>query len=435
MKSLEQTKKEIRKALQSIIQEPPSKDNFAFRSFSIPEKMITEEFKSKGFTAIRMHGRECYLFDFIIQEMLEIPNLEYLNKKEIEEKLGILICELTLAGNKYKDKRQLETKIYSFIDDLLKPFVEYEVFVGLSNLSLKTNPVILGDVQLHGMSDELISEMNDGFKWKIPIDDLKTKFKVFAKILENGNNIERVNYRARQRILEKLTLAKISVQDEQFLHNDRIDVKLSELTIFKNNSTHPNYFWNWRRHDQPREIHFGKDEQVSRFEELNQGLTTIERIFAEKIRIALHWIDLAYREENYEIKQIFLCTALESILSSRSDRMKGAILAIRVFVVATHFGGTFLPSDKFYRIYERRSLLVHGSEKYTNAKETYTSLLLETQNTIRFILRICKQYNIKKQNDLFVKLMELPSWSVVVNHLKKFSNETNLKILKEAGIV
>ena len=87
-------------------------------------------------------------------------------------------------------------------------------------------------------------------------------------------------------------------------------------------------------------------------------------------------------EEDLDIKIIYLSTALESLLTTISDKEKGETIAYRMLLLNTFVDEPFVHPSRVLYLYELRSRIVHGSELDISTKDDYITMKHVTRETI-----------------------------------------------------
>ena len=85
----------------------------------------------------------------------------------------------------------------------------------------------------------------------------------------------------------------------------------------------------------------------------------------------IYWIGKAIEETEYDQKIIALCTAMEVLLTTRSDRRKGEAIAYRMILINLSLEKKFSNPFQILRIYELRSKIIHGSSLLTTTESEY----------------------------------------------------------------
>lgn len=118
------------------------------------------------------------------------------------------------------------------------------------------------------------------------------------------------------------------------------------------------------------------------------------------IKRAIFWFGKAMRDRDYDDKIIALCAAMESLLTVRSDKMKGETLAYRLVLLNSFLERPFLNPFKLLWIYELRSKVIHGSSLNEATKAEYGTLRRVTRDTISNFISVAEAQNVKSVHAL-----------------------------------
>lgn len=406
-------------------------DKEQFRSIPISEAFLTEDEKKDGYLRkISLSAREYQKYQEIFEHFRAIQELEYLSNEELQNKINNLVCEILLKKDVYNNKAILHSKLIDFFESLTRDILDYEVYFGIKNMELICPKIEFGELLIFIPDSDFLNNISKSLN--LPPDTLENEFKVFGRIKERGNNISLVKHRAKNKLFEYLSIVKISYQKKSFIHEKHIDFSLSEFSFHRSISEATGISWAWSRNKTPPIISYGSDEHITNLTGLLSGINSLEESFVNKIKMSLHWINLAYCEICFEIKHIYLCTALECLLTTISDRRKGELLAYRMFLLNTNFEDTFfLSPDDILLFYERRSELLHGAKLDISASEKYTVFLIETQKTLSNIILLANKHSIRDQNEIIRCIENLHSKDKAINYMKRFNSKRHSQILKE----
>jgi hypothetical protein len=128
------------------------------------------------------------------------------------------------------------------------------------------------------------------------------------------------------------------------------------------------------------------------------------------------------REEDYDDKIIALCSAMESLLTVRSDKMKGETLAYRLVLLNGFLEKPFLNPFKLLWIYQLRSKVIHGSSLNEATRAEYNTLRRVTRETISNVISVAKQQNMKSIPELVTLLETSDKVDLAKNWFKDYDS-------------
>ena len=119
------------------------------------------------------------------------------------------------------------------------------------------------------------------------------------------------------------------------------------------------------------------------------------------IERAIRWIGKAINESDPDYKVIALCTAMESLLTERSDQRKGESIAFRMVLLASLLERNSLYPHQILYIYELRSKVIHGSSMEESTMNEYRLLRTAVKMIFHNVISIIDREKLKKRSRLF----------------------------------
>jgi hypothetical protein len=123
-----------------------------------------------------------------------------------------------------------------------------------------------------------------------------------------------------------------------------------------------------------------------------------------RIRRALEWIGGSVTRERLDDKIIDICTALETLLATKQDGRKGEAIALRMMLLYSHLKKPFFDPVKLLDIYEKRSDIVHGSERDICLDSDYKLGQWIAVDVLKNVLAYINQHTITQHADFFKDL-------------------------------
>jgi hypothetical protein len=284
-----------------------------------------------------------------------------LNENELKDALWHFICEIIARYSDYLKTDRLNEKINEFLSSILRPLEEYEVLISILQLDANDLEIKIGDVTIKKFDELALQD------WGIPSDVFReTANKTLAIIPEKGNNPKLICDRARRKADFIIRILQVSLSTDFYIHDKNLLFKQDEYMFYRKKDTPSSVRRQWQsRYKFPPLV---IDEKLEK--SMNEFLGNISDILEEekylpelrkRFERALMWIGRSIEEEDPDIKIINLSTALETILTDKSDRMKGETLAYRILLLNAHVKKPFIDPAKVLWIYELRSEIIHGS--------------------------------------------------------------------------
>jgi hypothetical protein len=296
---------------------------------------------------------------------------------------------------------RLNEKINEFLSSILRPLEEYEVLISILQLDANDLEIKIGDVTIKKFDELALQD------WGIPSDVFReTANKTLAIIPEKGNNPKLICDRARRKADFIIRILQVSLSTDFYIHDKNLLFKQDEYMFYRKKDTPSSVRRQWQsRYKFPPLV---IDEKLEK--SMNEFLGNISDILEEekylpelrkRFERALMWIGRSIEEEDPDIKIINLSTALETILTDKSDRMKGETLAYRILLLNAHVKKPFIDPAKVLWIYELRSEIIHGSRIGIASDMKFVAI-----ETLRYSLEIIRRDGLKRHKDFINAIIE-----------------------------
>ena len=229
----------------------------------------------------------------------------------------------------------------------------------------------------------------------------------------------------KQRAIDKLELAinilRLSLKTEIFLKDEQTLFDKAEITLCEKRGERgrPSIFLHRGFKPLPLEINANGDYKfnlyINSISDILYG-GVISQDLSERLRRVIKWIGRSIEEEDIDLKIIYLCIALESLLTSRSEGKKGQALAFRMLLI--HFCAEkpfLLPAYVLY-YYVLRSVIIHQGFMGSATKDDYETLRSISTEILIHSIFIIKENGIKNYKEFMNKLemkervKEVRSW-------------------------
>jgi hypothetical protein len=329
-----------------------------------------------------------------LSALRRVRELEYLKDPELEDIFWGLTCWIILNRDKLR-KNLLDSKSIAeqFVSRYIKNLDTYNVLVPIENLDLKGEKVKIGEVYVKKFDKIELGEYawDEGAKGFID----KLAGKTFALVTEHGNNFDLVCRRAKEQAAFTVRVLQVSLKTDMRIKDQYAYLTIGDSVIVKKIGTPLNQGGRQTdRSDKPRCLEINKE----RGDKIREFITSISAILEEDkiseplrkiFSRAIIWIGQSIDDKDYDMKIIKLSIALESILTTRDDRLKGEALAYRLMILYSIQGKNFADLRNILHIYEIRSDIVHKGEKdvssdveYCTMRDVATEALLQTLSII-----------------------------------------------------
>jgi len=342
-----------------------------YRTALVPAN-LTKDKETQEYLAI--WGKKSLAFIRALRSLEAEPELEHLEPREIETRLWAFVCELELKHGGSRSER-----VAAFLEDTAKPHTIYEVIVPIHNIAVE-KPMQIHDVRFEHWGADEIRELAGP-----PPEDFANK--TVASVLVPAGSVEKEVDRARTSIDGALNLLR-------FGHVTSINVRVHDYEVlFRQGSAYliaqeggrQLRGWDWSSRavfaKYPETFAERVEKTLAPIELLLAG-SRAETALVQRFSLAVHWLGSSMTSTDYDEKIILLCTALEAILTEKSDDPKGELIALRAMLLQVAAEGVFIPTVPLLLAYELRSDVVHGSAIGRSGEDNYHYLFDMTARLI-----------------------------------------------------
>ena len=362
----------------------------------------------------RSKGNYFVLYDEYYRDYLEVLvalrgelSLEYLKEDELKNALWHFTCEIIAGYSDYQNTDRLKGEINEFSSSILRPLEEYEVLIPILYLDVKALEIKIGDVTIKKFDELALQD------WGIPSDVFReTANKTMAIIPEKGNNPKLICDRARRKADFIIRILQVSLSTDLYTRDENLLFRQEEeYSFYRKRDTPSSVRRQWQSSYEfpPLVINERLGKSINNFLGNISNILEEENFpskLRERFERALMWIGRSIEEKDPDIKIINLSTALETILTDKSDEKKGETLAYRMLLVNAHVKKPFTDPAKVLWIYELRSDIIHGSRIGIASDHEYSTMKFVTIETLRYSLEIIRRDGLKKHKDFIKAIRE-----------------------------
>ena len=372
---------------------------------SVPDDIEIDRTKGNYFV---LYGK--YYWDYlkVLEALRDELSLEYLKDNELKNALWHFICEIIAGYSDYLNTNRLNEKIDEFLSSMLRPLEEYEVLIPILHLDANDLGIKMGDVTIKKFDELALQDWGILREWGV---FKSTANKTMAIIPEKGNNPELICDRARRKADFIIRILQVSLSTDLYTRDENLLFKQEVYSFYRKRNTPSSVRKQWQsRYEFPPLV---IDERLEK--RINNFLGNISDILEEekyppklreRFERALMWIGRSIEEEDPDIKIVNLSTALETILTDKSEGKKGEQLAYRMLLVNAHVKKPFIDPAKVLRIYELRSEIIHGSRIGIASDQEYSTMKFVAIETLRCSLEIIRRDGLKKHKDFINAIIE-----------------------------
>jgi hypothetical protein len=387
------TREALRKLAEAMVQEPDRDADLigedltrGFREGALPARL--QRIAADGETLI-MVGEDYRLYKQALHRVSAEKEMEHLTARDFVDR------------RRYRKDKVRAQSIQDFLTRIQKPWQEYEVMAVIHDLDLKVRLLEIAGVRLRTLSPQAALD------WGLRGSPLVEQFaedlvgKTIAVAEAEAGSARRAAEKARPKIDDALHTLRFALAGSILANIPDVNMlfRRGESVAVKARSTARVELIGWQREFKPIgfEIRRHTAEPVRRY--LQPINAVIEGQTPDKLRSrllrALHWIGTSVTHESPDYKVIDLCTALETLLTLKSDPRKAEAIALRSILLPAALGEAFLDPIPVYHLYELRSKIVHGSELRVCGEREYAHLRwITTTMVIHFVKLLARNTSI-----------------------------------------
>lgn len=359
--------------------------------------------------------------------------IEYLRKRELEEELWHLTCELILQRDSFKNIGDVKSRVHEFLEGIAKPLVDYEILVPLSSIDVGDKTITIDDSLLRKFNSDALKEWGI-LEEKCPPNTYgRFLEKSCLVIQERGNNGHLACNRARDKARYLVKLLQVALSSSRVLTEMELLFSIGSEVAIRDAGDPGSAGFDWKRGFIP--IHRNIDDLLEK-----SIVTFLEKVnpivsgeygpdLQKAFRNAIVWMGRALEEEDADLRIIYLSSALESILSTRADGRKGEAIACRMLLLNSFVEDSFVHPSRILYIYELRSKVIHGSELSTATKDDYLTMRLVARETIENASLAIQKMGVDKKSKFHKSLKETEIYTEVIEWLEGWSDPRTENIL------
>jgi hypothetical protein len=272
--------------------------------------------------------------------------------------------------------------------------------------------------------------------------DPNTKHPVGVDVFENrtvivvrakGTNVNEVVKRARMDGTRRLKILQNYLKEE-FIHDQQLLFELSKEYAVRKEAT-KKIGWGFDNKNAPIAYDYS-DTLVERVSVANEDFDRIKKFspnIRELIERTLYWIGLSISEPEADIKISYLCTALETLLTTKDDGLKGERIAYRGYLLGEEVGSeVYYMPQKILGVYELRCTVVHGSDIGIASEKDYWLTLDYTQATLKNFTEFVAEHKLTQPTAIFGKLLQSQHATPLLEWLDQTFNDKKSKSIAQA---
>ena len=445
MKAKHETLERIEELAQAILE--PSSEEFSasgepwgFRKIiAISDPVVADEQQESS--SLFLEGRLGELYLKALDSLETDPALENLARADLENELDDLLRDLVVNREQMKTSPELRKRTTTFLYDIARSPGKYEVAFSVEGINFGSGPLTVGDVVFQQFNAELAQDWNysaipdesQGF-----LDELVNKSVGIVSV--NAWSHRKAKERAVAVFDRALNTLRVSiVSSTPFAISDRWLLQgrgeFHAVRQVEPKTSHVE--WGAEKGFRPIGLDLtdpwtaSTREFIGRLGPLYDG--TIHGKLRDALLRSLEWIGTSITRESYDHKIVDLCTALEAVLTTKSDGRKGEAIAFRTMLLSIAIEEPFPYPKDAYRLYDLRSKVVHGGELGACGENDYLLLRLIAQKVVLYAITfIDLQGEINQPSQLIKRLESRERMEKAIAWLEGCQDTTTREVTKYA---
>jgi predicted SnoaL-like aldol condensation-catalyzing enzyme len=396
----------------------------------VPEGAAEQVFKEQGLTYT---GDEKRRYAEAYTALRRDKQTEHLEPRRLNEKLTGLVADALERKDEFKDQAKLNARIDEFLDEIVKLEVDYRVMFAVVNMKGGVAETPFWDCVVASYDAGQLAAWGLDTTGDSPIGVETFEGKTVIVVTVGGTNSAQVVKRARVKATRMLRVLQTYLKEE-FIHDEQLVFKLSKEYAVRNEAT-GKVGWGIDHKNSPIAYDY-PDTLAERVTAANADFELIKKFppkVREPVERAFHWIGLAIAEIDPDIKVSYLSTALETLLTTKADRMKGEKIAYRGYLLGQEVNPKeYYPPQDVLEVYEKRSTVVHGSGVSVATQNDYWLMLEFAQSALVNFIKYVDQHELKKPSAVFAKLLQSPKVEEFLQWLDEDPEDEDSKSIAES---
>ena len=343
-----------------------------------------------------------------------------------------MLCDVYLNKVKYKDVKSINIKVNDFVKQICRPLKDYEVIFGVLNLRVKKYPMQVWDAIIDKLSaEDLVSmQLNWGGEVKSRILKEFVEYSVIT-VAMRGNNSGFIVERAREKAGFVLKALQTYLRASSGTRDENVLFEITEFSLLREKGSEK-WYWNWRAKRRPFGISISDCDNpaIKKINDQFKVFSNLTTDFRSRIERAIYWVGASIQEEIFDHKLIYLCTALETLLTNKDDKRKGEVITYRMVLLNHLVEGHFPEPFQLMWFYELRSRIVHGSALGEVTDSDYSTLCYITNETLFNFISLLEKFGTKDYNNFITKFESSENLVIIENYFKKFKGKWPESILE-----
>jgi hypothetical protein len=346
----------------------------------VPNEMLPDNRREP--LTIAIDGDEAQAFSDASVTLAADKRFEYLSNAELEDRIWRVVCKAILQPELFGSEPAIHVQTEAFFAESARPVQDYEFTWAVNNLTFDGRLTMFWGSVLRRMNEEELKEISDAdlvFFTGLTREEFAKKSVI--QVRETGTNHSHAAKRAQAKANHCLDVLRVAISAHPWLTEEQCLISLSECYLARvvNSGSVVRVGWSADRSPSHFDFQNALSNQLAPIQHLFMQLECLPKPFRDNVSRHLSWISRAIVEENLDIKAVFLCSALEALLTSKDDQSKSIRIIVRFLTLHKEFARPFPDPIDMIIAYRYRSDIIHGSKMNVVTQKLYGILLWEAR--------------------------------------------------------
>lgn len=400
------TRNKIESFVQAVVEEPDNANTEGFRGTYVLRTPGFSETSANTFEPntddipghISLWGMPADLYLETVDALRLDSAIEHLTPAQLQDAFDHFTIELLSIRDSQANNQHAATRLMrTFIGEISRSLDDYEVVYGIENITFASDSFGVGNVEFRtfesAYAQEWCGHPSDEILPNVICDALIGQSIGLAKV--KAGTYRKAVERASDEIDLALNVLRVAIASYRpgLIYDFQLMQRRGNHYLAK--KIRSNGISAGTRFDtDAMSIEFGgalsgsTEEFLNKLDSLYNG--TIQGRLKDALLRSLAWVGTSITREEYDHKIVDLCTALESVLTTRNDARKGEAIALRMMLLSIAHGEPCPHPVTLYEFYEKRSNVVHGSKLGECGESDYRRLRDITESVILNILDLLR---------------------------------------------
>ena len=388
---------------------------------------------------LSLFGETVILFQQARAALVADSAVEHLTHAALRDALASFVLSLDADRGEIRGNRRRSERIDQFVAEIARPLSPYEVAFKIDGVVFNDDDCLtVGEVEFRNFS----AVIADGWDLEATSDQSIFTIEKFIDrpvgiVTVRAGTLEKALERAEEVLDRALHVLRTSIGyfRPSLIYDDQLRQARGHLRIIRQLEPETRVWRGWRRRTEVFDTEISgmlldsTKDFIGQLQPLYDG--SIDCSLRDALLRSLEWIGTSITRENYDHKVVDLCTALEAILTTKSDARKGEALALRVMLLSMALGTGFRFPGQLHQLYELRSNVVHGAKLGECGRNDYLTLRSIAEESVLNVIKLSDaQGPFSRPHDVIAHLETRDRLEKAASLLDQFADENTIEVAR-----